>query len=42
MLQKQCPGPFDSGAVFSHIMVAGVIVSGALFALHGHITTGAH
>jgi ATP-binding cassette subfamily C protein LapB len=23
MLQKQCLGPFDSGAVFSHIMVAG-------------------
>lgn len=38
---KATSGTFDSGAVFSHIMVAVVIVSGALFALNGHITTGA-
>ncbi len=34
-------GTFDAGAVFSHIMVAAVISAGALFVLHGNITTGA-
>lgn len=34
-------GTFDAGAVFSHIMVAAVITTGALFVLHGNITTGA-
>lgn len=34
-------GAFDAGAVFSHIMVAAVITGGALFVLHGTITTGA-
>lgn len=32
---------FNAGAVFSHIMVAGVIVAGAIFAFNGQLTTGA-
>jgi ATP-binding cassette subfamily C protein LapB len=34
-------GTFDAASVFSHIMVAAVISIGALFVLHGDITTGA-
>lgn len=32
---------FDTSAIFSHIMVAAVIVIGALYAIDGQITTGA-
>lgn len=34
-------GAFNTGAVFSHIMVGGIIAVGALFVLQGQITTGA-
>ncbi len=32
---------FNAGSVFSHLMVAAVIACGAVFVLHGSITTGA-
>lgn len=32
---------FDTAAIFSHLMVAGVIGAGAVFVLHGTISTGA-
>lgn len=32
---------FDTAAIFSHLMVAGVIGAGAIFVLHGMISTGA-
>lgn len=32
---------FNAGSIFSHIMVAAVIACGAVFVLHGSITTGA-
>lgn len=32
---------FNAGSIFSHLMVASVIACGAVFVLHGSITTGA-
>lgn len=31
---------FNTGAIFSHVMVSAVIAVGAVFVLYGHITTG--
>lgn len=31
---------FNAGTVFSHIMVAAVVITGALWTLEGHLTTG--
>lgn len=38
---QETAGAFNAGAVFSHLMVAGVVTAGAWLVLNGSLTTGA-